>query len=221
MGSAELAEMVLRLAVEIAFRLKQKAMTAKGRPFSQRAIRHWEKTKFSGELHAILSEQFKFARSLVPENNTDERLRIVASVLADEWLRVHRPVGRPKNQAGLINSTASVAHKKIVGRPPAYPTEELRGLVAFVEGVRFQRFGKDAGLSDYADVYRRAAKVPRLELKNGLIRAITDADAIQLFLRRDSQRLSNLPRDPTKLKAILRNARRKIEYQRPPPRSGG
>ena len=225
MESADRAKLVVRLAMEIAARSKQIAMRKKGRKLTQRAIRQWISTGMVRDVHRIISDAFAKAKLLgCPADNTTDHYKSVAGLLLDDWLELHRSAGRPRRHRGLINSTSSLnsaesfEFKKRVGRPTAFPLEEVRGLVAFVEGVRFKALMKK-DITNYARVYGYVIYAPPGEAVRELSRAVTDAESIQLFL--NGHRDSNLPRDPSKLRAILRNARRKIKIRPPPPKSGG
>jgi hypothetical protein len=216
----DLAKLVATLAGDIAVRTKHLAMRKKGRPFTDRAIRQWLRAKYADSVHMILREAFREAGVAVPAKIDDKTLRSVLGILYDDWQRLNRPVGRPGRGRGLINSTASaaapVSSKKMVGRRPLLPLETQRKLVYFVAGVRVKRLMISEGFNDYAGVRRYiVGPNPKGEARREMIKAISDAEALKIFVKHRGNDKDLLPEDFITLKSILQNARRHVVVKLP------
>jgi hypothetical protein len=208
-----LSEEALYLAITIAISLKEKAMRAHGRQFTERARKQWANAHLIKSSLAIVYDSMQQARQFDPEGHEHELLQLAIPMLQQDLEDLVRGPGRPRLRRGLINSHRPSSSKRVEA------SEQSRGLVAFVEGMRLKSFAKREGFKSYSEVYQHVTTAPKGEIERELRRVLPDHNAVQKYLA--LRPASNLPRDPDKLKRKLQNARRRSKFQLPPPESGG
>ena len=79
-----LSEEALYLAMTIAISLKEKAMKAHGRQFTERARKQWAKSHFVKSSLAILYDIMQQARRFYPEDHERELLRLAIPMLEQD-----------------------------------------------------------------------------------------------------------------------------------------
>lgn len=224
---------------EVAYTLvlfdKIRAMRAKGRPLTVRALSQWHSQSCVGDVDKLVLEAATFASAFGVRIDTDRLTEVVRRILIDQLLRRRRR-GRPTTKPTGLLASSSAARRR-PGRPQRVPSSDARYWVSEILGARLglladEVLGRRSADSAATALHRQlsGAGSPRelddlavmcryLERNPDALDRISAAQAIRRLAERDGKPIGTC--EVARLTARYRRLTRTLDLKLPATKSGG